>query len=293
MRHALPTLLTTALTTLLFPLFGPPTARAEAPPGDAEPTADARPWRLDLHAELGSLWVAYHTVKLDRDGTDIDYIDDLGQENLVPFLRGSVDLYLGQEQRHIITLLYQPLEIVSARNLARDLVIDDQVFPEGAAVRSTYSFPFARISYLYDFADGPDELGIGLSVQLRNATLEFEQLDGPAFRSRRDIGPVPVLKFRWKQGFANGAFAGFEIDGFYAPIRYLNGGETDVEGAIVDASLRAGLELDQDVSAFLNLRWLGGGATGSGDDDDNPGDNYNANWLTFFSLSLGLTYSGL
>ncbi len=278
MHHALKTLL--AALILL-----PATAAAEQSP--------ERPWRLDLHAELGSLWVAYHTVKLDRDGTDMDYIDDLGQENLVPFVRGSADLYLGDRQQHVVTLLYQPLEIVSARTLARDLLIDDQVFPEGAAVRSTYSFPFARISYLYDFADGPDELAIGASLQLRNATIEFEQLDGPAFRSRRDIGPVPVLKFRWRQGFANGAFAGFEIDGFYAPIKYLNGGETDVEGAIVDASLRAGLELRQDVDAFLNLRWLGGGASGGGEDDDNPGDNYNENWLTFFSLSLGLTYGGL
>lgn len=273
--------------TLLAALF----TLALAAPALAAPDGDPPPWRLDLHAELGSLWVGHHTIKLDRDGSDIDYVDDLGQENLVPFARASADVYLGEH--HVITLLYQPLEIVSTRTLARDLTIDDQVFPEGAAVRSTYSFPFARISYMYDFTAGRDELAVGLSLQLRNATIEFEQLDGPAFRSRRDVGPVPVIKLRWRQGFADGAFVGVEVDGFYAPIKYLNGGETDVEGAIVDASLRAGLELPRDVEAFLNLRWLGGGASGGGEDDDNPGDNYNENWLSFFSLSLGLTYAGL
>lgn len=246
---------------------------------------------LDLHAELGSLYVAYHTVKLDRDGSDIDYVDDLGQENLVPFARASADLRLGEA--HVVTLLYQPLEIVSSRVLARDLVIDDAVFSAGTGVRSRYSFPFARVSYLYDFWEGVDELGVGVSVQLRNAILSFESTDGETFRSRRDVGPVPVLKFRWRQGVGDGWFVGAEVDGFYAPIKYINGGDSDVVGAIVDASVRAGLALDRDVEAFLNVRWLGGGAEGSGDDDDNPGDSYNENWLSFVSLSLGLSYVGL
>lgn len=275
-----PVIRTLALTLITLCLAAP-IAHAESPPRDGP---------LDLHAELGSLWVAYHTVKLDTDGTRADFIDDLGQENLVPFVRASADLHLGN---HIITLLYQPLEIVAARTLARDLTFDDQVFPAGAAVRSTYAFSFARASYMYDFAEGRDELAFGASLQLRNAIIELEQLDGPAFRSRRDIGPVPVLKLRWRQALGERAFAGVELDGFYAPIKYINGGDTDVEGAIIDASVRAGMTLRKDTEAFLNLRWLGGGASGGGDDDDNPGDNYNENWLTFFSLSLGLTYTGL
>lgn len=265
----------------------PPT---EPPPGPVDRLTE-RPWHLDLHAELGSLFVASHTVQLGRDGSDIDYVDDLGQQNLVPFARLSADLHLGES--HVITLLYQPLSIQSTVTLQRDLVIDGETFAEGTAVRSTYDFPFARISYLYDLFDGPDELGIGLSLQLRNATLAFEQLDGPAFRSRRDIGPVPILKLRWRQWVSDGVFIGAEIDGFYAPIKYLNGGETDVEGAIVDASLRAGLALPHDAEVFLNLRWLGGGAEGESDDPDVPGDGFNANWLHFVALSLGLSYVGL
>lgn len=253
--------------------------------------AAEEPARLALHAELGSLYVAYHTIQLDRGGSEIDYIDDLGQENLVPFARLAADLRLGGS--HVITLMYQPLEIESRRTLARDLVIDDATFAAGSAVRARYSFPFARVSYLYDFWEGEDELGLGVSLQLRNAIIEFEEIGGDTFRSRRDVGPVPVLKFRWRQSVSPRWFVGAEVDGFYAPIKYLNGGDSDVVGAIVDASVRAGVELRQDAEAYLNLRWLGGGAEGGGEDDDNPGDGYNENWLSFIALSLGLSYTGL
>jgi len=37
---------------------------------------------------------------------------------------------------------------------------------------------------------------------------------------------------------------------------------------------------------FLNFRYLGGGATGTGDPDF-PGDGYVKNWLHFFNVSAG------
>ena len=56
----------------------------------------------------------------------------------------------------------------------------------------------------------------------------------------------------------------------------------------LDASVRAGVELDGGVYPFLNLRAISGGATGTSSNPTPPGDGYNRNWLTFMSLSLGV-----
>lgn len=85
-----------------------------------------------------------------------------------------------------------------------------------------------------------------------------------------------------------GAWWGLEVDGFYAPVSYLNGDDNEVIGSILDASGRVGVLLDHGTDAFLNLRYIGGGAEGIDDDSTGPGDGYTSNWLHFVSLSLGI-----
>jgi hypothetical protein len=82
---------------------------------------------------------------------------------------------------------------------------------------------------------------------------------------------------------------GAEVDGFYAPIRFINGGTSDVEGAILDASVRGGVHLTPGVDTFLNLRYLGGGSSGTSTSSREPGDGFTDNWLHFVSLTLGFT----
>ena len=115
-------------------------------------------------------------------------------------------------------------------------------------MRFVYKFPFYRVSYLHDFSKNPKtELAFGFSLQIRNATIEFESLDGSLFRSNRNIGPVPILKVRWRHDYHSGWWLGAEADGFYAPISYINGSENEVIGAILDASIRAGILLKGNV----------------------------------------------
>ena len=54
----------------------------------------------------------------------------------------------------------------------------------------------------------------------------------------------------------------------------------------LDASWRFGAEVNPFTNMFLNFRYLGGGATGTGDPDF-PGDGYVKNWLHFFNVSAG------
>ncbi len=244
--------------------------------------------RLALGAELGFLAVLRHRIQFGSEGSEIDYVGEGGQDVLFPFARAQAEVSSG---RHTVTFLVQPLVLDNVENTRRDLIIDGATFAEGTPVRYRYAFPFYRVSWRYDLVPRPDlEVGLGLSLQLRNATITFETLDGSLLRTNRDLGPVPVLKAVVRKDWAGGWFLGGEADGFYAPISYLNGSDEDVTGAILDGSLRVGRELRLGVEAFVNLRYLGGGAVGTNEDDPLVyTDGYVRNWLHFATLSLGAT----
>ncbi len=257
-------------------------ASAQAPPTIA-PAESAL--GLRAHAELGFLAVGSHFIQLGRDGSRIDYRDDGGQTNLYTFARASIELDV--HRRHIITFLYQPLQIDSSATLGRDLRVDGATFAAGTPVRFRYGFPFFRAGWAYDLLPAPDkELALGVGLQLRNASIEFESVDGRSYRQRNDVGPVPLLRVRGRFPIATRGFFGFELDGLYAPISVLNGSDNEVTGAILDASVRVGWRVVPHVETFVNLRYLGGGAVGQGD-PTNTSDGYQSNWLHFVTVSLG------
>lgn len=240
--------------------------------------------------EYGFLGVASHKVQFSNSGTYFDYVEEGGQDLLFPFSRFSIDLRLNKNSS--LVFLYQPLALETQELLSRDILVDGQTFAAGTPVKFLYSFPFYRLSYLYDFNTRKDqELAIGFSLQIRDANIEFESLDGTLLRRNGGLGLVPVLKFRWRTTYACGWWLGFEADGFYAPISYINGSDSEVVGAILDASFRVGIKLPHDLDVFLNLRYLGGGAVGTDDDSTGPGDGYVKNWLHFVTVSLGITVS--
>ena len=242
-----------------------------------------------LSAELGFLAVAHHIIQLSNDGSRFDYRENGGQDVLFPFFRLSTDLKF--KGRHTIVFLYQPLNLKGETVLSEEVVFDGVVFPAGTPLNSTYGFPFWRISYLYDFLRRRgDEVALGVSLQIRDATIVFTSADGTLRASRRDVGPVPAIKFRGRWGFENGVWWGTEIDGFYAPVSVINGSDEEITGAILDASLRVGYDFNKRVSGFFNVRYLGGGAVGTQSDPTPPSDGYTKNWLSFLTFSLGIDF---
>ncbi len=247
-----------------------------------------RETRLRLHAELGTLAPLTHTITYGKDGTEFDYVEEGGQDTLFLFARASADFDIGK--RHTLVLLYQPLDLRTEVSLARDVRWDTVNFPAGTPVDIRYGFDFTRGSYLYDLKPGNEkELAIGGSLQIRNANIDITSADGELRSTNRDVGPVPLFKMRWRQPIRGAGWLGAEADAAWAPIRYINGSDSDVEGALLDASFRAGTEVRPGVDAFVNLRYLGGGAVGTGSDPTPPGDGYQENWLQFATLSLGLS----
>jgi hypothetical protein len=242
-------------------------------------------------AELGFLAVADHKIQFSNSGTYFDYRRDGGQDVLFPVSRLSLEVDFNK--RNTIVLLYQPLRIESQALLLDDLVVDELTYPANTSVEFLYNFPFYRFSYLRELLPNNQKysLGIGGTIQIRNATISFESADGMLYRANRDIGIVPALKLRGQANVNERVFIGFEADGIYAPVSYLNGSDNEVVGAILDASVRAGLHLSDEVNTFLNLRYLGGGAVGTSDDDERPGDGYVKNWLHFLTVSAGFVYN--
>lgn len=241
-------------------------------------------------AETGFLYVIAHEIQFSNNGTNFDYVADGGQDVLFPVTRYSVELDVGKKNTFI--LLYQPLQIASKSLLRNDLVVDNQTFPALSTVNFRYDFPFYRASYLRELmtSSNPLKLAAGASLQIRNATISFESSDGERFRTNSDIGLVPALKLRGHYTFAKRFFAGFEADGIYAPVSYLNGSDNEIVGAILDASLRVGAQIRMPGAVFVNMRYIGGGATGTGTKDIWPGDGYVKNWLHFFIASVGGSY---
>jgi hypothetical protein len=255
-----------------------PTARTSE---QAETSLRSLPIALTLVAESGFLGVIDHRIAFSDDDSSFRYHEDGGQDVLFPFLRISAEVEVSR--RHTAIFLYQPLALETRVKLPDGLEIDGESF-SGESVRLLYSFPFYRLSYLYRVAHEPAwSIDLGASLQIRNATTEFEARgeNSAGFYRSAGIGLVPLLKARGRYELAGGFWLGLELDGIYAPVSYINGSDNDTVGALLDASARLGYQVRRDVDAFLNVRYLGGGAS-----NEDP-DDYAVNWLNVVSVSLG------
>lgn len=246
--------------------------------------------KLRAVAEMGFLGVLEHRIQFSNSGTYFDYKRQGGQDVLFPIIRPSLELDI--KPRNTFILLYQPLRLETQVYLTEDLIVDDLLYPANSNVKLLYNFPFYRFSYLRELMPNSEKfkLAIGPTIQIRNATISFESGDGTRFRTNRDVGIVPALKVRSKYNFTDRFYTELEADGIYAPVSYLNGSDNEIVGAILDASLRVGYQIDLPVTAFLNLRYLGGGAVGTSDMTAAPGDGYVRNWLHFGTVSAGFVY---
>lgn len=249
-----------------------------------------------LESELGTLAIQYHTIRIGpTDTSDVfDFVNEGGQEILYRFERYNAGMFI--DNHHRISFLYQPLEIVTEVVFDADRTIDGITFTEGTPMEISYGFPFYRITYGYDFfAEDNIDLGIGGALQLRNASIVFKQLDGAINQMTvsQNLGPVPAVYLFGRYNFQNGLYLLTDITGLYASSAIINGANFEFEGSILDASLRGGYTLKNNIDLFLNLRFLGGSAAGtSGYARDKWTDSTNpetANYLATTSVSLGLT----
>jgi hypothetical protein len=250
-----------------------------APP--LRPAPAMPPYQLRLVSEAGFLGTLSNEGEFGDGASRIDFREAAGQDNLAFYTRWSTEIEIS---KHTFIFLYQPLSTEGIRTPSRDERYEGVTFEAGHPVRTTFSFPFYRLSYLYEVTSNRDSyLSLGLTGQIRNANYTFTRLDGEAFSRTSSVGFVPALKARGETTVGKSAFLGFEADGIYAPISVINGSSNNTVGAIVDFSLRGGVRVQDMSNVFLNLRYLGGGAT-----NEDP-SNYAKNWLHFVFVGLGAT----
>lgn len=243
-------------------------------------------WTIHPHYEIGFLAPITHRIQLGKDGTDFNFIQDGGQDNLFRFQR--LEMGFQHQGRHHLTFLFQPCDILSTNEAYQDLQFDSVIFAEGTPMEFRYGFDYYRGTYMYDWREGTaEQLSFGVALQIRNATLDFRSQNGELQNTNRDIGPVPLLAMQGKFERENNQWWGFDAAGSFAPIKYINGSNTDIVGAILDASVRGGIHLQQGTDAFVNLRYIGGGAEGTDNTPDRGKDGYVLNWLNFVTLSVG------
>lgn len=230
-----------------------------------------------------------YQIQFGKNGTNFNYVKNGAQDVLFSVARFSVEMDIGKKNTFI--LLYQPITLETQDLLKSGVTVDNYTFQDSTGLKCLYSFPFYRLSYLRELlADNTcGKLAIGLSLQIRDATISFESVDGSGYRTNRDVGLVPALKVRGTINLTDKYFIGLEADGIYAPVSYLNGSDNEVVGAILDASIRAGAKVKSNM-VFVNARYLGGGATGTSTKEIWPGDGYVKNWLHFLTISTGFNY---
>lgn len=279
----------------------PRAAEARAPTNERESSPTLAPGRFSiselssplavrLRAEIGSLGILAHHIRYGAGGTRVDYRDDANQDTLFFFFRLSGELSF--QRRHTMIFVYQPLDLQTEAVLERDLLVGETTFPEGAAMRFGYGFDFYRVAYQFDlYGDERRELAFGGGFQLRNARVGFFTQDGEIGFSQTNLGVVPLLRFRGRYLFDQAYFLAAEVDGLITPIPAGRGPDGELSmGAILDASLRAGLVVTKATEVFLNLRYLGGGFRGESSEVRglSEDDTWTENWLHTLTVSLGL-----
>lgn len=226
---------------------------------------EGAPYALDLQYETGALKVFHHTYRVGPSdtATNFDFVNQGGQEILFPYERLQAGLTLAGAHR--FAFLYQPLTLETKARFRDTVKIDTATFAAGEEVSMKYGFPFWRLTYSYLFDLGDLELGAGLALQLRNASITFSQQTDSAsnFAVSQNLGPVPAFHVSadWSHESGFGLYA--EATGLYASSALINGATFEFEGSILDASIRPRLRLNNGVEAFLNLRFLGGTAKGT------------------------------
>jgi hypothetical protein len=252
---------------------------------------------LYTQAEQGALKLLSHTYRVGAtaDGNDdFNFVTQGGQEILYFFERYTFGARVAK--RHDISFLYQPLEIITNVKFKSAVQIDDTVFAAGSQMKLTYGFPFYRTTYRYRFlGNDTTYLSGGAAIQLRNASIRFENLSGAANQLvvSQNLGIVPALAIAGRLGIGASGFLGFEATGSYASSAFFNGADFEFEGSILDASVRGGILLDNGSEIFLNGRFFGGSAKGvSGYPDlywTEAESNETANFISALSLTVGAT----
>lgn len=242
-----------------------------------------------VETEQGTIALVHHTYQNGANNSEFDFIKQGGQNNLYPFSRYTVGATI--EENHRLWFTYQPLELKTAVEFVNEVKIGNETFEANTPMELTYSFPFYRMTYTYDLLGRYDNayLGVGLALQIRNASIQFKEVKGVDMYVSQNVGLVPALAIYSEYVFPFGLTLSADIAGSYASSAIINGADFEFEGSILDASLRMSYLVKEGYSLFANARFFGGTANGT---SENVGDTWTDNVLPYTKNNIAsLTFS--
>lgn len=231
-----------------------PAIAAEPAPAPVAPVAPSRLFdSLLVDFEIGAAYLFQNDGRYGANGTSYTAADVGQQRNLAVALRLAIEARLAR--RHTIIATWAPLDLTTRATLKRDLTFQTTTFADRSVVDHRYLFDGYRLSYLFGLVQGSRfTLGVGASLQVRNASVEFRTVDtAPAvFAVERDIGLVGALKVR----------ARFDAGVLYAQadVDFFNTFGLGLPAGIHDVALTLGIPVIPGFDFLLRLRLVGGGA---------------------------------
>jgi len=261
-----------------------------------------------VETEQGTIAILSHTYENgitpgNTDSTKFDFRSQGGQELLFPFSRFAVGATIAKNHR--VWLTYQPLLLETNVTFQDPVTVgvdttDTAItYAAGTPMKLLYSFPFYRVSYTYDVLSKFDNatLGLGVVVQIRNASIRFEDLSATPeeLYVSQNLGVVPALAIYSEYMFPFGLTLSADIAGIYASSAFFNGADFEFTGSILDASLRASYDIGNGYSLFGVARFFGGTSSGVSqfDNDSWTVSDYpfTENNIATLTASVGLKWS--
>jgi hypothetical protein len=223
---------------------------------------------VETEFEAGVVFVGRNDTRIPGDsGTKISLVNDLSTDP-APVFR----LRLGYRiaQRHLVTVLYAPLQVNARGSIDRDVSFAGGSFPAGSPLLAVYRFDSYRLTYRYSIVwrDGLD-VAAGITGKIRDAETS---LYGVEARRKTNTGFVPLLNVHvaWRPN--NGSFGlVLDADALAAP----QGRAEDVLVAATWA-VRDGIELR------VGYRMVEGGA-----DND---EVYSFAWFHYVVAGIGMSF---
>lgn len=221
--------------------------------------------RLVFELEGGTVWQRSNDVEIPNDGsaTRFSLADVTGRG---PWPAGRVYATWNLGERHGLRALVAPFSL--AETGVPDAPIDfaGERFAAGVPLDARYTFNSYRLTYRYRArATARTTAWVGVTAKVRDATIALEQ--GATTSRKDDVGFVPLLHLagewraapRWRLSLDADALAG-------GP------------GRAIDAALKVGYDLRDDLTLQTGYRTLEGGA--------DVEETYNFAWLHYAVVSI-------
>lgn len=228
-------------------------------------SAAAQTPRVVLELEGGAAWQGYNDVEIPNDGTATRFsLADLVGGGARP--AGRAYLTWNFRERHGLRVLAAPFTLTETGVPDAPIDFAGARFAAGVPLAATYTFDSYRLTYRYRVrATERTTAWVGFTAKVRDATVALEQ--GAAASRKENVGLVPLLHLagewraapRWRLSLDADALAG-------GP------------GRAIDAALKLGYDLRDDLTLQAGYRTLEGGA--------DVEETYNFAWLHYAVASI-------